>query len=103
MPNDTPIACNLDAADVGDRSSEWNQLLSQATIYRRTKEGVEVTFSNELKETVQDLAKREKDCCPFFNFDFSDTKTGFMLTATAPPDAQFVFDEGGWSKLVTTG
>ncbi len=104
MTDDTLIACNLDAADISDRSSEWNKLIAQAANYDRTKDGVKVTFLDEaqLKETAQDLVTREKECCPFFNFDFKDTQTGFTLTATAPPDAQFVFDEGGWSKLVKT-
>lgn len=103
MATQPPIVCNLDAKDMGDRTSEWNSLLSQASDYHRTKDGIEVTFASDtkLQETAQDLAKREKDCCPFFTFTFSDVGTSFKLTATAPPDAQFVFEAGGWSKLAT--
>ncbi len=87
----TPIICNLDAQDMGDRTGEWNTLLLKATNYQRTQDGVKVTFAKDinLREYVQDLAKREKACCPFFVFTFTDTDNGFQLSATAPPDAQF--------------
>jgi len=74
----TPIVCDLtDAADTAEeRMAEYGRLFAQALTGReRTDEGIRLRFRADdgVEAWVRDLAAREKACCPFYDFEVSNT------------------------------
>jgi hypothetical protein len=70
---DAPIACDMSTApDTPDeRLAEYHALFERALL-RRDRRGDAVVFwfraDPGIRETVDDLARREHACCPFFEF-----------------------------------
>jgi hypothetical protein len=67
------IACDLsDAPDTAEeRMAEYDRLFTQALVRReRTERGVRLWFRADdgVRAWVADLARREKACCPFYDF-----------------------------------
>ena len=91
-----PIACSLTAADATDRLSEWRAFISQSTV-GRTREGGVVRLalvpSDDVLVAAADLARREKTCCPFFDFAIEIGPDGNTLRVEVPADAVQVLDD----------
>jgi hypothetical protein len=71
-----PVACDMTGASdtVEERLAEYGRLFAQALTGReRTAAGVRLRFRAEegVQAWVDDLAAREKACCPFFDFAVS--------------------------------
>lgn len=77
------------------RGAEARELLGRAPVRReRTSDGVLLRFprSPHLEASLRDLARREKECCPFFEFSFAEEGGELELRITAPAEAQATLD-----------
>lgn len=89
-----PIACTLSEADKVARGDEWRQFRSaNVTEYLRTDSSVRMRLigGDDVIVTAVDLARREKECCAFFEFrlELSDT---VWLEVTVPVGAESLLD-----------
>lgn len=96
MPDqDPPIACTLDAQALPAREAEFRELLSEALVAgERTERGLRLRFRADrgVEEKVRDLARREKDCCAFFDFDIVREGDQVRLDWSVPEGAQELLD-----------
>ena len=76
------------------RGEEARALLGRARVRERTADGVLLRFQNspDLEAGVRDFARREKECCPFFDFGFAHEDGELELRVTAPIEAQALLD-----------
>jgi hypothetical protein len=92
---DLPVACSLSVDQMRARGEEARELLGGALLKReRIPDGVLLRFrgSPELEARVRDFARREKECCPFFEFSFAREDGELELRITAPAEAQALLD-----------
>lgn len=91
-----PIACSLDAGELGARVDQWRQLLAAvATRTDRPHPGrLEIGLSDNDRGLAQlmRLARFERECCPFFGFTFLVGASSATLAIEAPPDAAALLD-----------
>jgi len=90
-PDDSlAIACTLDSASVGDRVTEWRQVVGQATGRAALENGVALELPPDpaLLAEVSRLAAAEADCCAFFDFTVRITNAGVRFEVRAPDEAQ---------------
>jgi hypothetical protein len=90
-----PIACTLSAADKTTRGDEWRQFFAadvveviraETSLRLRLKSGDDVILSSV------DLARREKDCCSFFEFRLELLPDEVWLEIGAPAEAAAILD-----------
>jgi MerR family transcriptional regulator, copper efflux regulator len=90
-----PIACTLSAADKTTRGDEWRQFFvdnveesvrSETSVRLRLKNGDDVILN------AVDLARREKDCCAFFEFRLELLPDVVWLEIGVPADAAAILD-----------
>ena len=90
-----PITCTLSAADKTTRGDEWQTFLatnvaefirSDTTVRMRLIGGDAVILS------AVDLARREKDCCAFFEFRLELLPDAIWLEVGAPVEAASLLD-----------
>ena len=76
------------------RGEEARALLERARVRERTADGVLLRFqgSPDLEAGVRDFARREKECCPFFEFSFARDRDELVMGVTAPAEAQDLLD-----------
>jgi hypothetical protein len=96
MANGVPIACSLGAGELRERQTEMRALAARALVgSERTAAGAVLRFrasSPEVDAAVRDLARREKECCPFFEFAIEATAETVRLEVSAPAEAGPVLD-----------
>lgn len=66
-----PIACDMSRArdTPEDRLAEYRELFQRALLEReRRDDAVVLVFTADAREQVEDLARREHDCCPFADY-----------------------------------
>ena len=66
-----PIACDMSRArDTPEqRLAEYGELFQRALLEReRRDDAVVLVFAAQAREQVEDLARREHDCCPFVDY-----------------------------------
>ena len=66
-----PIACDMSRArDTPEgRLAEYGELFQRALLEReRRDDAVVLVFAADAREHVEDLARREHDCCPFVDY-----------------------------------
>jgi hypothetical protein len=81
-----PIACSLSSEEARDRVARWNNLVLEAKTAARSKAGlVQAEFRNEaaVRKELELLVAAERECCPFLQFDLSETETAVALTLTS--------------------
>lgn len=89
-----PIACTLDAADMGTRMADWQDVLVH--VHDRTAlddggGGVRLAFGPGAPlDRIATLAAAEQGCCAFFRFALTVDDRGIALEVRAPADAQDV-------------
>ena len=90
-----PIACSLEADDMGDRLAAWQEALARATTRETTPEGYRLRFAADAVFAGQlaELAAREVECCAFFTFVVTVTTDGLALDVNAPADARPLLDD----------
>lgn len=88
-PHGVPIACSLDAAQLGDRIQRWRDVLASVRGREAVPGGVQLRFEEPgALVQVGPLAAAEHECCPFFDFVISLDGDGLTVQVTAPDDAQ---------------
>ena len=66
-----PIACDMSRArdTPEDRLAEYGELFQRALLERERRDGaVVLVFAADARDQVEDLARREHDCCPFVDY-----------------------------------
>ncbi|MDQ1042330.1 heavy metal-responsive transcriptional regulator [Streptomyces sp. V4I2] len=86
---DTPVACTLGGAELGERTEQWHQLVGKAEQREEIDDGVRLSFPTgaELASEVAALAAAEQGCCAFFDFRLHLTPTTLQLEVRAPESA----------------
>jgi hypothetical protein len=95
MREEIPIACSLSPADQATRGREFSALLDRGLLSREdTPRGIRLRFRRTpgLEQDVADLTRREKACCPFYDFHIEATSDQVILEVGAPDDARPVLD-----------
>lgn len=87
----TAIACNLTKPDLRNRKellrSKLSPFLTQALYTAGTSQ---LVFSkpNVTKEMLEDMIVLERECCPFFSFEISETSSHLQLNVTGPEGSE---------------
>lgn|SRR5487761_581413 len=90
-----PIACSLTPHDAGDRVEEWRRFLGERTVeVERTDNSARFRLdeSDDALLIACDLARREKACCPFFDFRLLLTLEAVWFEVEAPQETAEVVD-----------
>ena len=91
QPKREPHACSLSPSELSQRGAEVRALAGSALVDRERRDGgVVLTFRGEraVHAAVEDLARRERECCPFLDIDVAESGGRVTLTiAAAPEDA----------------
>jgi hypothetical protein len=92
-----PIACSLDAEDLGSRLDEFRALFSASLrgLRRCAPSLLELQLDlNRVDESaLRDLLGREQECCPFFTFDVRISGDVVLVSVGVPPDGAAVLDD----------
>lgn len=87
----TAIACNLTKPNLRSRKDVFQRsltpYLTRATYTSGTSQ---LVFSKPdvTRKMLEHLMVLERDCCPFFNFDLSETSSHFQLIVTGPEGSE---------------
>jgi hypothetical protein len=84
-----PIACSLGLSDLKTRISEIAALNSDA-LRRHERHGLELelVYAPEAGERVREMARKEKECCAFLDFDIREDAESIRLIIRAPESAR---------------
>jgi hypothetical protein len=86
--SEPPIACTLDAAQLGARLDAWQGVLDRVSRREPIDGGLRLTFAGDVPiAAVAELARDEHACCRFFSFAITVDERGTALEVTAPPEA----------------
>jgi hypothetical protein len=90
-----PHACSLSPGELSQRGAEIRALADSALVDRERRDGVvALTFRGEpaVQAAVEDLARRERQCCPFLDIDVGDSGGRVTLTIAAEPEDAAALD-----------
>jgi MerR family copper efflux transcriptional regulator len=90
-----PIACSLTANDADTRVEEWRQFLHHRVIeVERSHRSARLRLEDgdDAVLVATGLARREKACCPFFEFRLQLLPEAVWLEVEAPDDAAAILD-----------
>ncbi len=90
-----PIACTLSATEQSDRGDEWHQFLTTnvvETVRTESSARLRLRDGNEVIVVAVDLARREKACCAFFDFELELLPDEVWLRVEAPSEASSILD-----------
>ncbi|HLH99981.1 MAG TPA: hypothetical protein VKV06_04295 [Acidimicrobiales bacterium] len=90
-----PIACSLEAESADHQVEEWRQLLNRhVTAVERTATTARVRLQDrhDALLATADLARREKACCPFFQFRLDLRPEAVWLEIGVPEEAAPILD-----------
>lgn len=92
---DSPIDCTLSPDQLGARTTQWRDLLTQCRTRERITDGLTLTFphSEQLAGALATLAAAEQQCCSFFDFSLHVAPTALVLTVRAPQSAQVLLTD----------
>jgi hypothetical protein len=88
---EAPIACTLEAGQLGDRVELIATLTADALVSQQPiAGGVRSHFRAAvgLEQRLRDLIEAESRCCPFLHFALTRDISAWILDITGPPDAQ---------------
>lgn len=93
MKKRIPVACSLGPNEAVDQLGEWEALQRRLLAVERIDGGIRMRLPGELRSTIEDLARREQNCCRFLaiavHLDGDDT----MVEITSDqPEAAPVID-----------
>jgi hypothetical protein len=96
LPSPVAIACSLSAFDARDQLEEWRALLGTEAVEIRRVTPTELIVRLQddparLSEIIT-LARREKACCPFFDFSLRIEPDAVSLAISVPDDGVPVLD-----------
>lgn len=79
------------------RRAEALKLLRAGSAERTVEEDGSLVLvfrgSDELRGAVRDLVRREKECCPFFEFALSERGEELTVVARAPAEARELLED----------
>jgi len=90
-----PIACSLPEDERTDRALEFQDLARDGMLSReRTPDGLRLLFraSDDLHGRLADTIRKEKECCPFFDFDLEKREGELVLRVSAPAEAEPILE-----------
>jgi hypothetical protein len=93
--SEAPRACSLSPSEQTDRAAEFRELARGALLDRRRHEGsVVLAFRAEagVRDTVEDLVRRERECCPFLDFQVKEADGAIALSIGAAPEDRAALD-----------
>lgn len=80
-----PSACTLPAVEQPLRAAEFDDLFRQLRSVDRAGPGqLALTFEQGAGEAVQDLVRRESQCCSFFAFTVDEQDDRVLLEVAVP-------------------
>jgi len=86
------VACSLDAEGMAARGAEAARLLRAGSAERTVEEdgALVLVFRGAagLRTEVRDLVRREKECCPFFDFELVERGEELTVVARAPAEGR---------------
>lgn len=92
-----PIICNLNAGAAHRQVDQWHDLLSRASTgterLAATEVSVRLVDDPDLVASVIALSRREKACCPFFDFALRIETEALTLHVGVPDDAVSLLDD----------
>ena len=92
-PAELPLACSLTAGEQSERADEFRELAARALLQREREPGrLLLSFRDEAAEQVEDLARRERECCPFLEISVARSDDAVLLSLGAAPDADAALD-----------
>lgn len=96
-PRELPtIACSLTSSEAAERGGEWRALGRSALVGSAREPGRAVLrYRAEagVADALRDLARRERECCPFFDMDVSERGEEVVLSIGAPEAAEPILDQ----------
>jgi hypothetical protein len=90
-----PAACSLSPGESSQRAHEFRALAQRALVSRERRDGaVVLTFRTEpgVREAAEDLARRERECCPFLDFRVEERDSHVALAIGAAPEDRAALD-----------
>ena len=90
-----PIACSLSHEDAGVRVDEWRQFVNRRVVeVARSERSARLRLEDgsDALLVATDLARREKACCPFFDFRLEILPEAIWLEVEAPLEAAAILD-----------
>lgn len=89
-----PIACMLTGRDFKERLA-WIADLNRKSLTKMERGDLQLTLTYDRRAAsqVDELAERERVCCPFLSFDIESAFNGVKLRITAPEEAREMADE----------
>ncbi len=93
-PDDRPIACTLQGGWYQERLA-WIADLARDGLRSHTRQDLtlELRYAPEVAIRVQEMVRKEQECCAFLLFDLAETNDDVRLTITAPERARDVATE----------
>jgi hypothetical protein len=89
-PAPVPIACSLSSSGAHDQLDEWRALLGTESVETRRVSPTELRFRLRVGlarlDEIVTLARREKACCPFFDFTLMIEPDAVELAMSVPED-----------------
>ena len=89
-PSATPhIACTLTGGNFKARMA-WINALTRECLpsHERHDLTLDLRYAPGARDRVGEMVRKERECCPFLNFDLRDDKDEVRLTITAPEEAR---------------
>jgi hypothetical protein len=93
--SEKPHACSLSPGEKGDRAAEFHGVAARALVERERSVGmVRLSFRDEpeVRSAVEDLAARERECCPFLDLDVALHDERVTLTIGAAAEDRAALD-----------
>lgn len=95
-PEAAPIACTLNAQDMGRRLAEIQRLTREHLRSHRVEgRTLRLAYAASAATELTRIVDLERVCCPFLEFDIGASADGVELSITAPEqhdaDAQWLF------------
>lgn len=88
-----PIACSLRDTEARDQLDEWRELLGRTIATRTSPIELQVEVGANQVDAVVRLARREKACCPFFDFTLRIEADATILHIQVPEDAAAILED----------
>jgi hypothetical protein len=96
MPEESPIACSLEAEQLRQRLDEIEAVGARGLIDHR-REGsrhlLRFNADEEIRQRLERIVAAESQCCPFLELWLKEQDSVLLLTLAAPADGQVVAEE----------
>ena len=87
--------CSLAPEEKDERGREIRRIATAGLLARsRDAQAVRLTYrpSDSTEEALRDLIRRERECCPFLDFELRSSVDELTLEISAPPSGSAVLD-----------